>query len=55
VLMPDATLTFHAALTRSVVRVVAGDHSLLREKRKGTRDHGEIGEQSAARRELPLA
>ena len=47
---------FHTALARSVVRIVeAADQSLLQGGREVTPDHGDIGEQLAARRELALA
>jgi predicted dehydrogenase len=47
---------FHTALARSVVRIVeAADHSLRQGGREVTLDHGDIGEQLTARRELALA
>lgn len=52
----EEEMGFHTALARSVVRIVeAADESLLQGGREVTLDHGDIGEQLTARRELALA
>jgi predicted dehydrogenase len=52
----EETMEFHTALARSVVRIVeAADRSLVQGGREVTLDHGGIGEQLTARRELALA
>jgi predicted dehydrogenase len=49
-------MEFHTALARSVVRIVeAADRSLHEGGREVTLDHGDIGQQLIARRELALA
>jgi predicted dehydrogenase len=52
----DDRMEFHTALARSVVRMVeAADRSLVLGGREVSLDHGDVGEQLAARRELAFA
>ncbi len=52
----DDRMEFHTALARSVVRMVeAADRSLVQGGREVSLDHGDVGEQLAAPRELAFA
>jgi hypothetical protein len=55
-IVKDDRVEFHTALARSVVRMVeAADRSLVHGGREVSLDHGDVGEQLAARRELAFA